>query len=91
MTDVFERAQEHEQELRQDALTAQMRRAGLEGKTVDDSATHCAVCTDEIPQGRREAYPGVQLCVGCQAELEQGIAHAGTRPRRGHNRGVNHA
>lgn len=71
MTDVLERAQEHEQELRQDALTAQARRAGLEGKTADDSATECAVCADPIPQARREAYPGTQLCVDCQTETEQ--------------------
>ena len=28
--------------------------------------THCAECANEIPQARREAVPGVRLCLGCQ-------------------------
>lgn len=28
------------------------------------SATECE-CGEEIPEGRRQAIPGVQLCVGC--------------------------
>lgn len=30
-----------------------------------ESATHCVECGEEIPQGRRDALPGVQLCVEC--------------------------
>lgn len=29
------------------------------------SATHCVECGEEIPQGRRDALPGVKLCVEC--------------------------
>lgn len=29
------------------------------------SATECE-CGEEIPEGRRQAIPGVQLCAGCQ-------------------------
>lgn len=29
------------------------------------SAHECGECGDEIPQGRRDAVPGVQLCVEC--------------------------
>ena len=29
------------------------------------SATECEECSEEIPEGRRLAIPGVQLCVGC--------------------------
>ncbi len=28
--------------------------------------THCAQCGEEIPQARRQAIPGVRLCVACQ-------------------------
>jgi phage/conjugal plasmid C-4 type zinc finger TraR family protein len=30
------------------------------------SATHCAHCGAEIPEARRNAIPGVRLCVPCQ-------------------------
>lgn len=36
-----------------------------------ESLTHCEECGDEIPPPRREAIPGVRLCVGCQSELEK--------------------
>lgn len=35
-----------------------------------ESLTHCEECGDEIPQARREAVPGVRLCVECQSELD---------------------
>lgn len=35
------------------------------------SATHCDECGDPIPERRREAIPGVRLCVGCQAEADE--------------------
>lgn len=72
-SDLIDRASKTEREFLDDALAEQARRAGLEGKTVADSATHCAVCGDEIPQGRREAYPGVQTCAPCKTELERAL------------------
>lgn len=36
-----------------------------------ESQTHCAECGEEIPQARREALPGVRLCVACQEERDQ--------------------
>ena len=37
------------------------------------SATHCCnkSCGVEIPEARRKAYPGTQLCVKCKALQEQ--------------------
>ena len=32
-----------------------------------ESLTHCEECGTRIPDARREAVPGVRLCVGCQA------------------------
>ena len=31
------------------------------------SLTHCEECEAEIPEARREAVPGVRLCVRCQS------------------------
>ena len=36
-----------------------------------ESLTHCEECDQEIPQARREAVPGVRLCVACQSELDE--------------------
>ena len=36
-----------------------------------DSLTHCEECGDEIPLARREAVPGVRLCIKCQSELDE--------------------
>lgn len=30
------------------------------------SRTHCEHCDAEIPEARRQALPGVRLCVACQ-------------------------
>ncbi|MDR5901633.1 MULTISPECIES: DksA/TraR family C4-type zinc finger protein [Halomonas] len=35
-----------------------------------DSAEFCVECDAPIPEGRRKALPGVQLCVACQSSLE---------------------
>lgn len=73
MTDDIDRASEREAQLRDDALSAQTRRAGLRGKTVADSAIECqdARCGEPIPQARREAMPGCRLCVSCQARRDR--------------------
>ena len=36
-----------------------------------DSFSKCEDCESLIPKARREAIPGVRLCVECQAELEK--------------------
>ena len=35
------------------------------------SAEFCEECGADIPQARREAIPGVQLCVDCQSRAER--------------------
>ena len=47
-----------------------------------ESRTDCAECGADIPQARRQALPGVQLCIRCQ-EREDGkqAAHAGYNRR----------
>lgn len=71
MTDIFDRASEREAEMRADALLEQARRAGLQGKTVADSAKSCTSCGETIPAPRRRAVPGCQLCVACQTRHEK--------------------
>lgn len=36
------------------------------------SLERCEACGAAIPQARREAIPGVRLCVACQTEREEG-------------------
>lgn len=32
---------------------------------------NCVECGDEIPELRREALPGIDLCIHCAADLEE--------------------
>jgi len=48
-----------------------------------ESATHCETCESEIPLARREAVPGVQLCVNCQSEADAEEQSASAFNRRG--------
>ena len=38
------------------------------------SLAYCEECGDAIPAARREAVPGVRLCVACQAERDERTA-----------------
>lgn len=71
MTDFIDRASDRSAEMLSDHLQEQQRRAGLAGKTVADSGVNCVECGDEIPQRRREAYPGVTLCIACKRDRER--------------------
>ncbi len=48
-----------------------------------DSLSHCEECDAEIPAARREAIPGVRLCVPCQEALDSENATAAGYNRRG--------
>ena len=45
------------------------------------SAEFCANCDEPIPKGRREAIPGVQLCIACQTLEDQAASHSGYNRR----------
>ena len=46
--------------------------------------THCAECGNDIPQARRDAIPGVRLCVSCQdAQDHEAAAQFSGYNRRG--------
>lgn len=74
MIDPLDIASEREQLMRDIALEQQRQRAGLTGKTVDDSAVICENddCGAAIPQLRRKAVPGCRHCIDCQQRAEQG-------------------
>ncbi len=35
-----------------------------------ESLTRCAECDAPIPEARRQAVPGVRLCIACQSEQD---------------------
>lgn len=45
-------------------------RRQLELQALKPSRTHCCECGEPIPERRRQAIQGVQLCVDCQSLLE---------------------
>ena len=63
----FEMAQAREEAERVAAIANRVQYQG-------ESALDREECGEPIPQGRREALPGVQTCVHCQSDRE---------PRRG--------
>jgi len=48
-----------------------------------ESLTHCAECDEPIPQARRQAIPGVKLCVDCASERDSRFAARPGFNRRG--------
>ncbi len=48
-----------------------------------ESLEKCEKCDKHIPPARREAVPGVRLCVVCQAEQDKKAIHQSGYNRRG--------
>lgn len=47
------------------------------------SLVNCEECNAVIPKARREAVPGVRLCVGCQSEADKELVNHSGFNRRG--------
>jgi phage/conjugal plasmid C-4 type zinc finger TraR family protein len=47
------------------------------------SLTHCADCGNQIPEARRNAIPGVRLCLSCQEAEDREVAAFSGYNRRG--------
>lgn len=82
MSDFADLAAEREQQLRDDALARQRRKAAP--RTAIDDETDlvpvtCLICDEPIPESRRLAIPGVPTCVDCQAELEKAVQKGSRR------------
>lgn len=67
MTDFYDRAQEREQRIRDEALARQ----AAASRALGPSLIHCDACGDEIPPLRREKVPGCTRCVPCQSTHER--------------------
>ena len=63
------------------SIADELARLKAKRQPVGESLTHCADCEEEIPQARRDAIPGVKLCIECQQERD-----ATYKPRAGINR-----
>lgn len=63
------------------SVNDELARMRARAKPVGESLTHCADCEEPIPQARREAIPGVKLCIDCMQERD-----AAFRARPGFNR-----
>ncbi len=48
-----------------------------------ESLKNCEKCDAAIPTARREAVPGVRLCINCQAARDQEAVHHSGYNRRG--------
>jgi phage/conjugal plasmid C-4 type zinc finger TraR family protein len=48
-----------------------------------ESLSHCEECGEKIPEARRQAVPGVRLCIKCQAERDKEEARFSGYNRRG--------
>jgi len=53
------------------------------GRPRGESLTHCAECEEPIPEARRQAIPGVRLCIECQTERDRAPVARGGINRRG--------
>lgn len=61
---------EHAEQLHQDlALLRHRQTHGFDAGVA--SAIWCEACNSEIPEARRRALPGVNLCVDCAREAER--------------------
>lgn len=58
------------------------RRAQAAARAVE-SLADCADCGDPIPEARRQALPGVTLCVACAQARDKAFRPAGGINRRG--------
>ena len=65
-----EMAQLHSIHIHMNAVADVQRR--IHEQSLKASLSHCEECGDEIPLQRREAVPGVELCVFCQERSEYG-------------------
>jgi phage/conjugal plasmid C-4 type zinc finger TraR family protein len=68
VADEIDRAQALDEAHREQALASHHMRAA---SRLREARTHCRRCGDPIPKTRREAMPGADTCVECQASEER--------------------
>lgn len=65
------------------SIAEELERMRARRAPVGESLTDCAECGEEIPQARREALPGVKLCIDCASERQARDQRRGGINRRG--------
>jgi len=65
------------------SISDELARLKARRQPVGESAVLCAECEEPIPQARREAIPGVKLCIDCVRERDGQVAARGGINRRG--------
>ena len=65
------------------SINDELARLKARKQPIGQSRSHCADCEEEIPEARREAIPGVKLCIDCMSERDTAIQRRGGVNRRG--------
>lgn len=65
------------------SIADELARMKAQSRPAGESAAECVECGEPIPPARRQAVPGVKLCIDCAAERQ---AAAARMPRPGPNR-----
>ncbi len=65
------------------SISDELARLKARKQPVGASLTHCAECEEPIPLARREAVPGVKLCIECVRERDARFQARGGINRRG--------
>ncbi|WP_282064600.1 DksA/TraR family C4-type zinc finger protein [Aliiroseovarius marinus] len=65
------------------SVSDELARMKAKSQPVGEGFTHCAECDEEIPQARREALPGVKLCIDCVQERDAAFKKRPGINRRG--------
>ena len=65
------------------SINDELARLKAQKTPVGESLTHCAECDEEIPEARRQAVPGVKLCIDCMQDRDAAFKARGGINRRG--------
>lgn len=65
------------------SIEDELKRMQAQKRPLGDSLTHCADCEEPIPEARRQAIPGVKLCIDCMQDRDSARQTRGGINRRG--------
>ncbi|WP_238366124.1 DksA/TraR family C4-type zinc finger protein [Mesobacterium pallidum] len=67
----------------EDSIKDELARMRARSQPKGESLAHCAECDEEIPEARRQAIPGVKICIDCASERAGRVQQRGGINRRG--------
>ena len=65
------------------SISDELQRMQARKAPTGESLKHCAECDEEIPEARRQAVPGVKLCIDCATDRDAKPDLRGGMNRRG--------